>query len=195
MSATRTATVERKTRETQVAASITLDGDGQSRCETGVGFLDHMLDQLARHALMDITVAVQGDLHIDAHHTVEDTGIVLGQAVRRCLGDGAGIARYGWALVPMEEALAEVALDVSGRPKLVFQAVFPTPRVGDFDVELVEEFWTAFVLHAKVTLHAQLRYGRNTHHCIEALFKAAACACRAAFALRGGGIPSTKGVL
>lgn len=195
MSNERMATVDRETRETRISATVRLDGEGLCEVATGVGFFDHMLAQLARHSGMDLDISAEGDLQVDAHHTVEDCGIVLGQAVAKALGDCAGIERYGWALVPMEEALAEVAVDISGRPKLVFRAEFPSPATGDFDVQLVEEFWTAFVLHAKVTLHVGLRYGHNTHHCVEAIFKAAARALRSALAVSGTGIPSTKGVL
>lgn len=191
----RSATIRRETKETRIQATVCLDGAGKATVATGVGFLDHMLDQLARHGRLDIELHADGDLHIDAHHTVEDCGIVLGKAVAQALGNCDGIERYGFALTPMEEALVEAALDISGRPKLVFLADFPTAKVGDFDVELVQEFWTAFVLHAKVTLHIVLRHGFNTHHCVEAVFKAAARALRAAAARTGSGIPSTKGVL
>lgn len=187
----------RKTRETEIAVTWRLDGAGQADIDTGVPFFDHMLDQIARHGLMDLTVRAVGDLHIDAHHTVEDTGIVLGQALRQALGDGRSIRRYGSAFVPFDETLAFAAVDVSGRPYLVFDAPLPAQKVGDFDTELVPEFFRALAMNAGITLHLKVHYGQNTHHMIEGLFKAFARALGEAVSRdpRVQGIPSTKGAL
>ena len=193
----RTGIIDRATKETEIKLEIDLDGSGSSKCSTGVGFLDHMLDLLARHALIDLTVAAKGDLHVDQHHTVEDVGICLGQAVREALGDKAGIRRYGHFTLPMEETLVTSALDLSGRCYLVFQAAFPSPKIGDFDSELVEDFWQAFAANALCNLHVLLQHGRNSHHISEAIFKATARALRMAVEQdpRSQTIPSTKGVL
>jgi len=187
----------RKTRETEIAVTWRLDGAGQADIDTGVPFFDHMLDQIARHGLMDLTVRAVGDLHIDAHHTVEDTGIVLGQALRQALGDARSIRRYGSAFVPFDETLAFAAVDVSGRPYLVFDAPLPAQKVGDFDTELVPEFFRALAMNAGITLHLKVHYGQNTHHMIEGLFKAFARALGEAVSRdpRVQGIPSTKGAL
>ncbi|MBI2422051.1 MAG: imidazoleglycerol-phosphate dehydratase HisB [Candidatus Hydrogenedentes bacterium] len=193
----RSSDVTRKTGETDISLSLNLDGSGQSDLATGVGFFDHMLTHLSRHGQMDLRVHAKGDLHIDPHHTVEDAGICLGKAFSEALGDAAGIERFGYALIPMDEALAEVAIDCSGRPFLVFNADLPKIRLGDFDVELAEEFFQAFSVHARVTLHINLRYARNTHHAVEVIFKAFARALRMAVRRDTGitGIPSTKGML
>ncbi len=193
----RTAIIDRATKETEIKLEIDLDGGGSSKCSTGVGFLDHMLDLLARHALIDLTVTAKGDLHVDQHHTVEDVGICLGQAVREALGDKAGIRRYGHFTLTMEETLVTSALDLSGRCYLVFQATFPNPKIGDFDSELIEDFWQAFAANALCNLHVLLRHGRNSHHISEAIFKATARALRMAIEQdpRSQTIPSTKGVL
>jgi imidazoleglycerol-phosphate dehydratase len=192
----RTASRERKTGETQVSLSLDLDG-GASSAATGVGFLDHMLDLLARHGNLGLTVSAQGDLETGAHHTVEDVGIVLGQALDEALGDRAGIRRYGSALVPMDESLAECAIDVSGRPLCVFEAELPPTSIAGFDSELAEEFFRAVANGAKLTLHVSVRYGTNVHHMIEACFKAFARALRVAVSVDPGetGVPSTKGTL
>ncbi len=193
----RTARLNRSTNETQISVSINLDGTGKAKVATGVGFFDHMLDQIARHGLFDIEIEAKGDLHIDSHHTVEDVGICLGKAFLEALGEPRGICRYGHAVVPMDEALAEATVDVSGRPFLVFNADIPGERVGQFDTELTEEFFRAFAVNARVTLHLNLRYGSNAHHAIEGLFKAAARALRQAVSNdpRVEGVPSTKGML
>lgn len=195
--ANRTATITRKTAETEITLTLNLDGEGRSEIDTGIGFFDHMLTQIARHGLMDLTVEAEGDLHIDPHHTVEDIGICLGQAFAQCLADPTGIVRYGQGIVPMDEALAEAVLDVSGRPFLVFDADLPRVTLGAFDVELTEEFMRAFAMNARVTLHLMLRRGGNTHHCVEGLFKALARAMASAVRRdpRVKGIPSTKGML
>lgn len=189
--------LSRKTRETDVTVAWNLDGTGRAAVETGVPFFDHMLDQIARHGLTDLDVRTVGDVEIDAHHTVEDTGIVMGQVLRQALGDAKGICRYGSAFVPFDETLAFCAIDVSGRPFLVFDAAFPSPKVGDFDSELVEEFFRALAFNAGITLHLKVHYGKNTHHMIEALFKAFGRALDAATQLdaRVTGVPSTKGTL
>ena len=194
---TRTATIERATAETDVRLSLTLDGSGQGMCETGVGFLDHMLDLLARHARIDLDVKVSGDLQTGAHHTAEDTAIVLGQALDRALGDRVGIYRYGYGVVPMDEARASCILDISGRPLTVFEAELPPGATGGFDHELTEEFFRAFANAAKLTLHLQVLAGTNAHHMIEAAFKAFARALREAVAIdpTEQGVPSTKGTL
>ena len=196
--APRRAEIARDTSETSIRLSVMLDGTGQARVATGVGFFDHMLTALARHGMLDLEVAAKGDLHIDFHHTVEDVGIVLGQAVRRALGDKRGIARYGHALVPMDEALAEAALDISGRPFLAWNVAFQRAKIGEFDTELVEEFCRAFAFNAGITLHVTLKAGTNAHHVAEACFKALARALRIAVEpdpRAAGVIPSTKGVL
>jgi imidazoleglycerol-phosphate dehydratase len=189
--------VTRKTKETDIEVSVDLDGSGKTVVNTGVGFFDHMLTHLGRHGLFDVDVAAKGDLEIDAHHTVEDVGICLGKAFLQALGDGAGIVRFGHAVIPMDEALAEVAVDISGRPFLSFQAVFTNGRVGDFDAELVEEFFRAFAVNGRMSLHVVLRYGSNVHHSIEGIFKAFARALSEAVRLdaRVKGVPSTKGML
>lgn len=194
---TRMATVERRTAETQVKATINLDGAGRAEISTGIGFFDHMLSLFAKHGLFDLMVAAKGDLFVDGHHTVEDTGIVLGRTVAQALGDKQGIRRYGTAFVPMDEALAMVALDVSGRPYLHFEAAFPGERIGDMASELVEEFLRAFAVHAALTLHVRLLYGRNAHHMAEAIFKALGRALDEATRLDGriDGVLSTKGTL
>lgn len=193
----RTARIERKTAETSIALELNLDGAGQSRVATGVGFLDHMLTLLARHAALDLTVEARGDLEVDQHHTVEDVGICLGLALREALGDKSGIARYGHFTLPMEETLATAAVDLGGRPFLVFEAKFPSAQIGQFDSELVLDFWQAVATHALCNLHVLVPYGRNSHHIAEAIFKATARALRLAVALdpRMTGVPSTKGTL
>ena len=193
----RQATIERKTAETDVHLALNLDGTGQGTRETGVGFLDHMLDLLARHARMDLEVKVSGDLQTGAHHTAEDTAIVLGQALDQALGDRAGIYRYGSALVPMDEARASCALDISGRPFTAFDADLPPGATGGFEHELTEEFFRALANAAKLTLHLEVQAGTNAHHMIEAAFKAFARALRAAVAIdpTETGVPSTKGTL
>ena len=192
----RIAKKQRKTAETQIELSLDLDG-GESSAQTGVGFLDHMLDLLARHARLDLTVDVTGDLHTGSHHTVEDTGIVLGRALDEALGDRAGIRRYGSAVVPMDESLAECAIDVSGRPFCVFDADLPATSIAGFDTELAEEFFRAVANSAKLTLHVTVRDGTNAHHMIEACFKAFARALRVAVSVdpEETGVPSTKGTL
>ncbi|HWI65184.1 MAG TPA: imidazoleglycerol-phosphate dehydratase HisB [Symbiobacteriaceae bacterium] len=189
--------VSRETKETRIAVEWNLDGTGFASIRTGVPFFDHMLDQIARHGLTDLTVCAEGDIEIDAHHTVEDTGITLGKALREALGDAKGIRRYGSAFLPFDETLAFAAIDVSGRPFLVFDAAFPREKVGNFDTELVEEFFRALAFNAGITLHLKVHYGTNTHHMIEALFKAFARALYDATTLdpRVTGVPSTKGTL
>jgi imidazoleglycerol-phosphate dehydratase len=194
----RTAEVSRNTLETQIVASINIDGTGISQLSSGLGFLDHMMDQIARHGMMDIKVEAAGDLHIDAHHTVEDIGITLGQAFAKALGDKKGIRRYGHAYVPLDEALSRVALDLSGRPGLEFGVEFKRARIGDFDVDLVHEFFQGFVNHAGVTLHIDNLRGENAHHQAETIFKAFGRALRMATELdprMTGIMPSTKGSL
>jgi imidazoleglycerol-phosphate dehydratase len=194
----RTATVKRKTKETDIEVAVDLDGKGLSTISTGIGFLDHMLDLLARHSRIDITVKAVGDLHIDFHHTAEDTGIALGQAVRQALGDMKGITRYADVHVPMDEALTRVAIDISGRPFLVFKAEFARDKVGTFDTELVQEWFQAFAMNAGITLHAECLYGSNDHHIAESCFKGLARALRAAVAIDPRAkdeVPSTKGSL
>jgi imidazoleglycerol-phosphate dehydratase len=190
--------VSRKTKETGIEVSVDLDGKGLARIATGIGFFDHMLEQLARHSLIDIEIRATGDLHIDQHHTVEDTGIALGQAVRQALGDMAGIARFADAVLPMDETLTRVAVDISGRPFLVFKTKFARAKIGAFDTELVREFFQAFATHAAMTIHVETLYGDNAHHIAESSFKGLARALRAAVALdprQKGAIPSTKGSL
>jgi imidazoleglycerol-phosphate dehydratase len=194
----RTATIQRTTNETQIELNLDLDGTGKSDCVTGVGFLDHMLDHLAKHSLCDLTVRATGDLHIDDHHTVEDIAICLGDALDQALGDKAGIVRYGSAKAPMDEALADVSLDLSGRAAIVWQVTFPGNKIGTFDTQLVEEFIRRFATVAKMNLHVAVPYGCNDHHIAEAIFKAIAQALRKAKSIdpaRQGQIPSTKGSL
>jgi len=193
----RTAEVSRQTKETKVRLSLDLDGSGKGSCQTGVGFFDHMMDLLTRHSLIDLTVAAEGDLQVDAHHTVEDVGIVLGQALEKALGDKRGIYRYGWAIVPMDESLAQVAIDLSGRPAFVFKVKFKGSSIGNFPVELVEEFFKALATTAKMNLHVTVPYGTNNHHISEAIFKAIAKALRQATSHdpRNSDVPSTKGSL
>jgi imidazoleglycerol-phosphate dehydratase len=193
----RTATIERRTRETQIRIELDLDGKGSSTIDTGVPFFDHMLTQIARHGFFDLTVAAEGDIEIDAHHTVEDTGICLGEAFRKALGEKAGIRRYGRGTMPMHEALASVILDFSGRPFLVYNVPLPKAQVGNFEVELVEEFFTAFCNHAGANVHVNLAYGDNLHHIVEAVFKAFARALDEATGLdpRIEGVLSSKGKL
>jgi imidazoleglycerol-phosphate dehydratase len=191
----RTAQIDRKTRETDITLSIDLDGKGNVSVDTGIGFFDHMLTALAVHCGIDLNVKCQGDLYVDAHHTVEDTGICLGKAFAQALGDKSGIARYGSAYVPMDEALAFCSLDISGRAFLVFNAQFSDDRIGQFDTCLTEEFFRAFAFNAGMTLHIREEYGKNDHHICEAIFKAAAHALKQAIAVNGGAVLSTKGVL
>lgn len=194
----RQAQVTRNTLETQISVELRLDGTGQSALETGVPFLDHMIDQIARHGMMDITIRAKGDLHIDAHHTVEDIGITLGQALLKAVGDKKGIRRYGHAYVPLDEALSRVVIDLSGRPGLVFNVDFSRARIGDFDVDLFHEFFQGLTNHALMTLHIENLYGRNAHHQAETIFKAFGRALRVAIEHDPGAagiIPSTKGTL
>lgn len=194
----RTASLTRTTSETDIALSLALDGTGEAEIATGIGFLDHMLTALARHSLIDITVRAKGDLHIDFHHTTEDVGIVLGRAVAEALGEKRGIRRFGHALVPMDEALAEAAIDISGRPFLAWDVAFERPKVGEMDTELFEEFFRAFAMNALLTLHITRRAGHNAHHVAEACFKATARALRMAVEPDprvGDAVPSTKGSL
>lgn len=194
----RIAEVHRNTLETQISVSINLDGTGVSKLNSGLGFLDHMIDQIARHGMMDITVEAKGDLHIDGHHTVEDIGITLGQAFAKAIGDKKGVRRYGHAYVPLDEALSRVALDLSGRPGLEFMVEFTRSHIGEFDVDLIHEFFQGFVNHALVTLHIDNLRGKNSHHQAETIFKAFGRALRMAaeFDSRMAGImPSTKGSL
>jgi len=194
----RQAQVKRETLETRVEVTLVVDGEGRARNNTGVAFLDHMLDQVARHGLLNLDIAAQGDLEVDAHHTVEDVGITLGQAFAEAVGDKAGIVRYGHALVPLDEALSRVVLDISGRPGLWYEVTFPRARIGDFDVDLLREFFQGFVNHAAVTLHIDALKGRNAHHVAETVFKAFGRALRMACALDArlsGAMPSTKGAL
>ena len=194
----RAATVKRKTNETDIEVAINLDGTGTSAIATGIGFLDHMLDLLARHSRIDLKLRAQGDLHIDQHHTTEDCGIALGQAVKQALGDMRGITRYCDVSIPMDEALTRVAIDISGRPFLVFKAQFGRDKVGTFDTELVREWFQAFAMNAGITLHVETLYGANDHHVAESCFKALARALRGAVSIdarAAGEVPSTKGVL
>ena len=193
----RTATIQRQTAETNIELELNLDGTGQSQVETGVGFFDHMLTLLARHGALDLQVRAEGDLHVDQHHTVEDVGICFGMALHEALGDKAGIRRYGHFTLPMEETLVTTAIDLGGRYFLVFQADFPTAKIGDFDSELVEDFWQATAANTLCNLHVALHHGRNSHHISEAVFKSAARALRMAVESdpRITDIPSTKGTL
>ncbi len=196
-SAGRRARVERATKETTIAVAVNLDGTGRAELATGVPFLDHMLDQVARHGMLDLSVEAKGDLHIDAHHTVEDVGITLGQAVKQALGDKAGLVRYGYAYVPLDEALSRAVIDLSGRPGLEYHMPFTRPMIGAFDVDLMHEFFQGFVNHALATLHLDNLRGQNAHHQAETVFKAFAKALRMAAAPdpRASGVPSTKGSL
>ena len=194
----RRASVTRRTKETAITVSVDLDATGDFKIATGVGFLDHMIEQLARHSLIDITLKAEGDLHIDQHHTTEDSGIVLGQAVARALGDKKGIARYGSAYLPMDETLTRVALDVSGRPYLMWKVAFTRSKIGEMDTELFREWFQAFAQHAGLTLHVETLYGENSHHIAETCYKALAKALRQAIAIderQSGRVPSTKGEL
>ena len=194
----RVATVERNTKETRIKGWVDLDGTGAAKIATGIGFLDHMLDQLARHSLIDIDLAAKGDLHIDLHHTTEDTGYVIGEAVSKALGDRAGIQRYGAAVIPMDETLTRVSLDASNRPYLVWNVTFSRPKLGEMDTELFKEWFQAFAQSAGVTLHVENAYGENNHHIVESCFKGLARALRQAIEIdprRSGAVPSTKGTL
>jgi imidazoleglycerol-phosphate dehydratase len=194
----RTASINRNTKETQVEVHVNLDGTGVYDVSTGIGFLDHMLEQLSRHSLIDLTVKTVGDLHIDGHHTTEDTGIALGEAVAKALGERRGITRYGDALIPMDETLTRVALDISGRPYLVWRTNFSQPKLGTLDTEMFKEFFAAFAGTAGITLHIETLYGVNNHHIAESCFKGVARALRAAVAIdprKADAIPSTKGTL
>lgn len=198
MQSLRTAEVSRKTQETAIDVRINLDGTGRSEIDTGIGFLDHMLDQIARHGLVDLTISAKGDLQVDGHHTVEDIGITLGQALLQALGDKRGIRRYGFAYVPLDEALSRVVIDLSGRPGLVFGAPFTAPMIGELDTQLIREFFQGFVNHAQVTLHIDNLRGINAHHQAETIFKAFGRALRMALEpdpRMSGVIPSTKGTL
>jgi imidazoleglycerol-phosphate dehydratase len=195
---TRQGEIKRKTKETDISVKLTVGGTGASKISTGIGFFDHMLDQLARHSLMDIEIDAKGDLHIDQHHTVEDVGIALGQALRMAMGDLRGIVRYADVHLPMDETLTRVAVDVSGRPFLVFRTQFAQAKIGEFDTELVREFFQAFAQHAAIALHIETLYGVNSHHIAETCFKGAARALGAALAIdsrQSDRIPSTKGSL
>jgi imidazoleglycerol-phosphate dehydratase len=194
----RVATVERNTKETQISGRVDLDGSGAAEISTGIGFLDHMLEQLAKHSLIDVKLQAIGDLHIDFHHTTEDTGYVVGEAVSKALGSRAGIARYGHAVIPMDETLTRVSLDASNRPYLVWKVAFTRPKLGEMDTELFKEWFQAFAQSAGVTLHVENLYGENNHHIIESCFKGLARALRQAVEVdprRQGAVPSTKGVL
>jgi imidazoleglycerol-phosphate dehydratase len=194
----RVATVERNTKETRITGRVDLDGVGAAEISTGIGFLDHMLEQLARHSLIDLSLRADGDLHIDFHHTTEDTGYVVGEAVSRALADRAGITRYGHAVIPMDETLTRVSLDASNRPYLIWKVNFTRPKLGEMDTELFKEWFQAFAQSAGVTLHVENLYGENNHHIVESCFKGLARALRQAVEIdprRAGAIPSTKGVL
>ena len=197
MAGTRSATVNRKTQETCIEVALDLDGTGRCDIETGVGFFDHMLELLGRHGCFDLTIRAEGDLHIDPHHTVEDVGICLGKALVEAVGEPVGITRFGHAVVPMDETLAEAAIDFSGRPFLVFEADLPRSAVGGFDAELAEEFMRAVAMNSRTTMHVVLRYGKNVHHCIEGMFKALGRALSESVRIdpRVEGVPSTKGKL
>ena len=194
----RQASVERNTKETQVKATVNLDGCGHYAVSTGIGFLDHMLEQLSRHSLMDLTVEAKGDLHIDFHHTTEDSAICIGEAVAKALGDRKGIVRYGSAVIPMDETLSEVAIDLSNRPYLIWKAEFSKPKLGDMDTELFKEWFQAFAQAAGATLHVWNKYGENNHHIVESCYKGLARALRQAVEIdprKAGEVPSTKGTL
>ena len=194
----RRATITRQTKETDISVAVDLDGTGKSNIATGVGFFDHMLDQVARHSLLDLSIRAKGDLHVDQHHTVEDVGIALGQAVRQALGEMKGITRYADIHLPMDEAMTRVAIDISGRPYLVWKVVFTRGKIGEMDSELFREFFQAFAQNAGITLHVENLYGRNNHHIAETCFKALARALRAAVAIdprQPQAVPSTKGSL
>jgi len=194
----RAAKVERNTKETRITAEVALDGSGESAVATGIGFLDHMLDQLSRHSLIDLKLTAEGDLHIDYHHTTEDTGIVIGQALSQALGDRRGIMRYGEATIPMDETLTRVALDASNRPYLIWKVAFSRPKLGEMDTELFKEWFQAFAQSAGVTLHVENLYGENNHHIVESCFKGLARSLRQAVAIdprRVDQVPSTKGTL
>ncbi len=194
----RKASIARKTRETEIKVSVNLDGTGTGKISTGIGFFDHMLGQLAKHGGLDLDIAAKGDLHIDDHHTVEDTGIALGQAVKEALGDKAGVRRYAASYLPMDETLSRVAVDISGRPFLVWRVEFTSPKIGTFDTELVREFFQAFSQHAGITLHVEMLYGANSHHIAESCFKGLARALYTALEIdprQKGVVPSTKGTL
>ena len=194
----RTATVERKTRETEIAVSLDLDGTGDSDVDTGIGFLDHMLESFSRHSMIDLKVRAQGDLHVDFHHTTEDTGIVIGEAVKKALGDFAGISRFGAALIPMDETLTRVAVDVANRPYLIWHVKVPKPKLGEMDTELFKEWFQAFSQHAGICLHIENLYGENSHHIVESCFKGLARSLRQAITpdeRLDGGVASTKGTL
>ncbi|ASM72777.1 MULTISPECIES: imidazoleglycerol-phosphate dehydratase HisB [Roseobacteraceae] len=194
----RSATITRQTAETEISVTINLDGTGSYDNQTGIGFFDHMLDQLARHSLIDMTIRAKGDLHIDDHHTVEDTGIALGQALAQALGDKRGIVRYGSCLLPMDDAQVRTALDLSARPYLIWNVALPTAKIGSFDTELVREFFTALATHGGITLHVDMLHGLNSHHIAEATFKSVARALRQAVETdprKADAIPSTKGAL
>jgi imidazoleglycerol-phosphate dehydratase len=194
----RRASVARKTKETEIAVSVDLDGSGKSEIATGIGFLDHMLEQLSRHSLIDLTVKAKGDLHIDFHHTTEDTGIAIGEAVSKALGERVGINRYGDAMIPMDETLTRVALDASNRPYLIWKVNFTRPKLGEMDTELFKEWFQAFAQSAGLTLHIENLYGENNHHIVESCYKGLARALRAAVEIdprKSDAIPSTKGVL
>jgi imidazoleglycerol-phosphate dehydratase len=192
----RTGKIARKTRETDIAVDLALT-PGEAAIETGIPFFDHMLEQIARHGGMSLRVKAKGDLHVDAHHTVEDVGIGLGEALKQAMGDKAGLARYGLAVVPLDEALCEVVVDLSGRPHLTFNAGLPSGKrfIGAYDVDLTQDFFQALANHARICVHVNVRYGRNLHHVVEAIFKAAARALRAALQREGTALPSTKGLL
>jgi imidazoleglycerol-phosphate dehydratase len=194
----RQAKVERNTAETQISVAVNLDGTGVYDVSTGLGFLDHMLEQFSRHSLMDLTVRTKGDLHIDGHHTTEDTGLAIGQAIREALGDRAGIMRYGHALTPMDETLTRVALDLSNRPYLIWKVKFSRPKLGEMDTELFREWFQALSQAAGITLHVEALYGENNHHMVESCFKGLATSLRQAMEIdprKAGAVPSTKGVL
>lgn len=194
----RIATVHRKTSETEIRVEINLDGSGIYRVATGIGFLDHMLEQLSRHSLIDLTVEAKGDLHIDQHHTTEDAGLAIGEALTKALGDRKGIQRYGHAYAPMDETLSRVAIDISGRPYMVWRSEFSQSKLGDFDTELFEHFFHSLAQTAGITLHVETLYGRNNHHIVESIFKAAARALRFAVEVdprKADQVPSTKGTL
>lgn len=191
----RTASVKRKTKETDIAVQVNLDGQGSYEISTGVGFFDHMLTHLSKHSGIDLTVRAEGDLQVDAHHTVEDVGICLGEALGQALGGKRGIARFGHSVVPMEDAKAEVSIDLSGRPYLVYRVQYASEKIGEFDVQCVEEFWRAFSTAGRLNLHIEVPYGTNSHHIAEAVFKAVGQALGQAVRITGTRIPSTKGIL